>query len=150
VKTEITLTRDQELRLIHIALQHMLLDTITHSKNGKTTAARYTRKTKPKRQWSAGQRAKFARTMANTWTAKRNGHAPAEHKSKKRKVATPMSAIRKQRARSAAALAHFNQTTATKAGKFGNLIGPLVRRGYLRKTADGYLRTAKVFQVVRP
>jgi hypothetical protein len=75
---------------------------------------------------------------------------------KKRKTLTRTVDVRAQRERSAKWLAHYNATTPVTTypkGMPSGTIGVYVRRGYLKRsgylkrTDNGYLRTAKVFAV---
>lgn len=73
-----------------------------------------------------------------------------QHAAKPRKIAAPgHGKIHAQRKRSAAFLQTFSITEPRlpKMKRAENLLGPLVRRGYLVKTADGYVRTNKVYEV---
>jgi hypothetical protein len=69
---------------------------------------------------------------------------------KKRKNPTRTVDVRAQRERSAKWLAHYNTTTPVPTypkGMPSGTIGVYVRRGYLKRTDNGYVRTAKVFAV---
>lgn len=78
---------------------------------------------------------------------------PATPKKPKRKATVPRrygsaSNLRKRREKSAQLLARFDSTEPRPSSVMGNSIhglGPLVRRGYLEKTDDGYIRTAKAY-----
>ena len=81
-----------------------------------------------------------------------------EWAAKKKAQATPPSRggisrqKRENRIRSSEALAKFDPKDTRTAAELGivnpaNLIGPLVRRGYLKKKGGGYIRTAKPFHI---
>ena len=74
----------------------------------------------------------------------RKQHAP---KPKTRKPQPKYANIKEQRATTARALAEFSTTEARPGSLVGRGLGAYVRRGYLKRKGDGYLRTAKEYVI---
>jgi hypothetical protein len=74
-------------------------------------------------------------------------HAGRQAPAKKLKTSGQALNVKAQRQRSLDLLNSFSHDTPKPLGVHWNSVGKLVSHGYLRRTKDGYLRTAKVYEV---
>lgn len=125
------LSRPQELRLIAYALDHLLMHT-----NGNGHKRPYKRAPTPE---PSDQERAIADKIDRKWAQKRTGKRGPN-------TGAHVSGIRAQRQRSAALLAKFAADEPRPSAIAGGAIGSLVRRGYLKKKGDGYVRTAKPYE----
>lgn len=126
------LSRPQELRLIAYALDHLLAHT-----NGNGHKRPYTRRA-PEPEPTDQERA-VADKIDRAWTRKRTGKRGPN-------TGAHVSGIRARRQKSAAVLAKYSTDDPRPSTIAGVQIGPYVRRGYLKKKGDGYIRTAKPYE----
>lgn len=142
--TAFKLTREQEQRLINFALDQLIGDLlgprrVLAPRNGHAPtnghAPRLAAVIKPRKGWSAARRRAFSAKMVKVWNQKRKPK-PEPRRS---------SAIRAQRERSAKLLARYDADTPRPGTIAGRGLGALVRRGYLKSSGDGYVRTAKPY-----
>lgn len=133
--TAIKLTREQQERLIQYALDHILGD-VPRRKYTRTNGSPLAEAVNGHHHgngWTPERRAAVSKKMVATWEKRKNGEKPHGKES-----------VRERRERSAELLKKFSPDEPRVIKSMS--MGSLVRRGYLKKKGDGYIRTAKPYE----
>jgi len=139
MRFRIDLSAAQQRQLIEIGLATLAREALAVPKPSSSTQLGDSDTPTP------AQRRKIAAKMTKRWHV--NGSAKPKHGRGSGEHST--SAIRKRRLAAARLLASFDTTKPKSGDGIGKSIGTYVRRGYLKQSGDGYIRTAKPWVVER-